>query len=427
MSTRFKSDSRTRYGQPPLPTGYEKGYGTPDLTIPHCGVEDVDVAVFNLFEKEIVLESGGINGTPVGRVPVIFAAGEKWALLKKGRPLRDRNNTLILPLITIMRTELNQSTAEDVAGRGINQQVGEIIIRRRLDKSDRNYQSLINKLLLPNQDNLAVGLPELTSPAGLSTQRKIGELHGNKWVTDGAYLKQHLLNNVYETLVVPTPQFYTVKYQVTVWSQYTQHANQIVEKIFSSLLPQAQSWRLDTAKGYWFVAKIEDGSLAMETNFEDMSSQERFIKHTFNVAVPAYFFASSSPGTPVPVKRYVSSPSIKFESSTNDSAELDSFENKSEYVLGSDDPTLPLDMQKNNRRDQRTPGWRQQKIYPVVPDTDSADALIGYEADTLLGDLESQRMPASRNQVVKTVSVTSKGETVYSGVSLGELEIVVTK
>lgn len=427
MATRFKSNSRTRYGQTPLPTGYENTSGTTDVSIPSCGIEDVDAAIFNLFEKEIAPESGGIKGTPVSKVPVIFAAGEKWALLKKGRPLRDRNNTLILPLLTIMRTELNQTSSDDITGRGINQQMGEIVVTRRLDKSDRNYQSLINKLLLPNQDNLAVGSPALTTPDGLSTQRKIGELHGNKWVSDGAYLKQHRLNNIYETLVVPMPQFYTAKYQVTVWSQYTQHANQIVEKIFSSFLPQAQSWRLDTAKGYWFVAKIEDGSLAMETNFEDMSGQERFIKHTFVVVVPAYFFVSSAPGTPVPIKRYVSSPTIRFESTTNESSEMNSFESESEYVLGSDDPTLPLDLQKNNRRDQRTPGWRPQKVYPVVPDTDSPEDLLAYGNDLVLGDEESQRVAASRNQVIKTVSVTSKGETVYSGASLGDLEIVVTK
>jgi hypothetical protein len=305
---------------------------------------------------------------------------------------------------------MNQNLSEDVAGRGANQQTGEFIVRRRLDKSDRNYQSLINRLLLPNQDNVSGG-------GALSTERETGQLSSTRHTIDGAYLDNDKTNNVWETIVVPTPQFYTVKYQVTVWTQYTQHANQIIEKIFTSLLPQGQCWRIDTSKGYWFVAKVEDGSLAMETNFEDMSQQERFIKHTFNVAVPAYFFASASPGSPVPIKRYVSSPTISFEPHAPEPMELLEGVQESSYVIGSDDPTLPLDLSKNNRRDQRSIGWRSQKIYPNVP-------VDGPTTPT-------QDDPASstlrRGYSVKIVNKTPRGETVYSGSSLDGLEIVISK
>jgi hypothetical protein len=415
MSTRFKTGAKTTYGQKPLPTGYESSVGVSDLTIPACGIEDVDTALFNLFDKEIVAEYGGNNSTPISKVPVIFAAGEKWAMLKRGRPIRDRNNTLILPLITIMRTDMTQTMSDDVVGRGINQQIGEIVVRRKLDKSDRDYQSLINKMFLGNQENLAVRPKDPQVPNQLTTERKIGSLATNEAVKDGAYLAPNLKNNVFETIVVPMPQFYTAKYQVTIWTQYTQHSNQIMEKIFSTFLPQAQSWRLDTPKGYWFVAKMEDGSLAMETNFDDMSAAERFIKHTFSVVVPAYFFASTAPGVPVPIKRYVSSPVISFDTETTDPSELGSSTPDSDYVLGSDDPTLPLDVQKNNRRDQRTPGWRQQKIYPVLPE-ESFDNTEDPAASTL-----------PRGYSVKVVSKNAKGETVYSGASLGGLEIVVIK
>jgi hypothetical protein len=418
MATRFNNKSVYRLGQAPLPTGYEKKDGLPDLHIPSCGIEDVDVAIFNLFDKEIVAEYGGVNSAPLTKVPVIFAAGEKWAMLKRGRPIRDRNNTLILPLITVMRSELNQTISDDVAGRGINQQVGEIVIRRKLDKSDRDYQALINRYLLPNQQNLAVP-PESAQPGQVSSRNKLGDLAGTPEAKSGAYLTPNLMNNVYETVVVPTPQFYTAKYQITIWTQYTQHANQILEKIFSSLLPQAQSWRLDTPKGYWFVAKIEDGSLAVETNFDDMSTAERFIKHTFTVAVPAYFFASSAPGVPVPIKRYVSSPVVRFDTVTSDS-ELASSTTDSQYALGSDDPTLPLDLQKNSRKDQGNLGWRPQKVYPIVNDA-SADV----PESVLIDQPAASTLP--RGYAVKEVSKTSKGETVFSGASLGGLDIVITK
>lgn len=410
MSTRFKSNSIRNYNQAPLATGYENVAGAPDIFIPSCSIEDVDVAIFNLFDKEIVTQYGGIDGAEMKKVPVIFAAGEKWALLKKGRLLRDRNNTLLLPLITIMRTEINQNVSEDVAGRGINQQSGEIVVKRRLDKTDRDYQGLINKLLLSNQSGLSTVTPNDTQ-----TARSIGSLQGNKSTRDGAYLTPNLLNNVYETIVVPSPQFYTAKYQITVWTQYTQHSNQIIEKIFNSFLPQGQSWRLDTHKGYWFVAKLVDGSLSTETNFDDMSQQERYIKHTFDVSVPAYFFSNTSSGSPVPIKRYVSATTINFEASVVDVSDK-SYDESEEYVLGSDDPTLPLDDVQNVRPDQRNVGWRVQKVYPITSDIDNPD--------TLGNDPAAASLPRG---YVKMINRTSKGETTFSGASLGGLEIKVTK
>jgi hypothetical protein len=411
MSTRFKSNSKYNYGQTPLPTGYENTAGTPDLHIPSCGVEDVDIGIFNLFDKEIVAECGGTDGAELKKVPVIFAAGEKWALLKRGRALRDRNNTLLIPLITIMRSEINQNVSEDVTGRGINQQVGEFVIRRRLDKTDRSYQALINKIFLPNQDNISStvtgGMPSSGSPNG--------SLRNDKFVRDGAYLSPNLKNNVYETIVVPTPQFYTAKYQITIWTQYTQHSNQIIEKIFSTFLPQGQSWRIDTSKGYWFVAKLVDGSFATETNFDDMSQEERFIKHTFEVSIPAYFFASSAPGVPVPIKRYISSPSIDFTSGIDDP--IDPVQEADKYVLGSDDPTLPLDLQNNDSNDQRSTGWTTKKVYRISQDINDP---ITQTVDPAAGSLP-------RSETIKVVGRNSSGETVYSGASLGGLQIVVIK
>jgi len=409
MSTRFKTGAVKNYGQAPLQSGYENAYGSSNLFIPSCGLEDVDVALFNLFDKEIAPQFGGTDSTPLSKTPVIFAAGEKWSMLKNGRPLRDRNGSLLLPLITIMRNEVSQDPSTDIAGRGINQQVGEIVIRRRLDKSDREYQNLINRILLPNQANVAVNKSIVGSDKQqVVTNSNIGDLSKDVDVLRGALLKPNLSNNVYETIVIPTPQFYTAKYQITIWAQYMQHTNQILERIITSFLPQGQNWKIETPKGYWFIAAVDGGSYAMETNFDDMSQQERFLKYTFNVNVPAYFFASTIPGNPVPVKRYVSSPNIKFETLSAEFKTLD----QGNYELGSDDPTLPLDQQKNVRKDQRTPGWRLQKTYPVSSDVNANDPALNS-------------MPRGY-KTIKVISTSSNGETTYSGSSLSDLEIIVS-
>ena len=411
MPTRFNSTGKTNYNSLPLPSGYEKDYGSADFFLPSCGIEDVDSSLFELFDKEISPSCGGVDSAPLKKVPVVFAAGEKWAMLKRGRPLRDRDNTLVLPLITILRKEINQSP-DDYTSRGINQQVGEIVIKRRLDKSDRNYQSLINRLFFNNQSNVAaIDLKKSTNQ--FVSSREMGQLVSQDFdVSSGALLKPNLKNNVYETIVAPTPQFYTAKYEVTVWTQYMQHSNQILERIVSSYLPQGQSWKLETPKGYWFVASVEGGSFANETNFDDMSQQERFIKYTFSINVPAYIFASNAPGNPVPVKRYVSNPIIIFDTESFMPEALPALESEeSKYSLGSDDPSLPLDTQENDREDQQQPGWRHQKVYPVNEEQDTNNPAL-------------QALPRGYNRI-KVVGKGPNGETVYSGYSLNDFENIV--
>lgn len=419
MTTRFNARPNKNFGLSSLPTGYDEKGADIDLFIPPCGIEDVDKAFFDLFEKEIQIQIIGSDSLPA-KVPVIFAAGEKWSLLKKGRPLRDRNNTLILPLITIMRTDVVQSN-EDVTGRGINQQSGEIIVRRKLDKSDRNYQALINKMLLTNQPNVSS-----TAQVGqVSTLRKTGQSVNDAQIKQQALLYPNVNNNIIETIVVPSPQFYTVKYQVSVWTQYMQHTNQIIEKIVSSYLPQAQSWKITSAKGYWFVAKVQDGGFATETSFEDLAQTERFIKSNFEVAVPAYFFASRAPGSPIPLKKYVSSPIISFEADTTDYLDVvtnnpvnnfeindidpitgkklltrNTTENVNGYVNGSDDPTIPTQ--------------ESTLIAPTQP-------LVSNNINRVLADESRNNSPT-----VKVITKNSKGETVFTGADLGKLQIILS-
>jgi len=422
MTTRFNAKDEKNYNVPGISSGYD-GNLKSDLSIPACGVEDVDVSLFELFDKEIQPMVGGIDSAQLKKVPIIFAAGEKWALLKKGRPLRDKTNTLILPLVTIMRTSLSQGP-ENFAGRGINQQTGELVIRRRLDQSDRNYQNLINKSLILNQVNVAVSGSIKTADNQITTSRSTGKLANNS----GALLVSNNKNNIFETIVVPSPQFYTATYEVTIWAQYTQHMNQIIEKFMSSFLPQAQSWKLTTPKGYWFIATIDEGNFNIETNFDDMSTAERFIKCNFTLKVPAYLWASSAPGIPVPVKRYVSCPIIDFSIATKNSPEsLTAEEYSNGFLLGNDDPTLPLDEQPNLRDDQRRPGWRSQVVQPsnAAEKIDANDpALNNYPRGVGPGSYKKITIgnDVKYAKIISTNSAT--GETVYSAADLEGLKII---
>ena len=355
MPSRFNSKSKENHGVLPLPTGYPNSDEISNYVIPPVGIEDVDVGIFNLFDKEIPFVVGGSEGQESKKVPVVFAGGEKWALIKKNKPLRDKIGSLILPLITIVRPNITQNSAEDLAGRGINQKTGEITITRKLDKSDRSYQNLINRFFINGQESLAVNEP-VSEDGQLYTSNRIGDLRNDDFTMGSSYLTPNRLNNVYETIVIPSPQFYTANYEITIWTQYTHHMNQILETMISSYLPQTQGWRIDTPKGYWFVAIASDETYTAETNFDEMSQDERTIKYKFNVKVPAYILAASAPGIPIPVKRYVSCPNIVFSTvaSSEPTGHVDSVNGIVEDpFIGADDPTLPIDDRQSPREDQR--------------------------------------------------------------------------
>jgi len=291
-----------------------------DFSIAPVGIEDIDRAVFEIFDKQIKHEIF-VDGEPilndgpgnVQRVPVIFATGERFALVKRKRPVRDKNGQIILPLISIRRTGFEQGVG---FGRGVAQDTGGFKIKRRLSKSDRKYQLVLNKLGIKNQDNLA-------------NDKNFGDFHNKKdsrpdriasrrrqkssvRVHSGNLFNTELHNNIFEVIEIPFPQFYDVKYEIMYWSQYTQHMNIMLEQLFSAYRAQGNQFKLTTDKGYYFIGFIGD-SISPQDNFQDFSNEERIIRHSFEITVPGYLIAPKNPGDMVSLRSYMSAPQINFE------------------------------------------------------------------------------------------------------------------
>ena len=72
-------------------------------------------------------------GGKSSKVPVVFAAGERFALTRRKSPIRDKNNALILPIVSIMRTGMDISPAQNNKGTAISFYYAEpYYIKRRL-------------------------------------------------------------------------------------------------------------------------------------------------------------------------------------------------------------------------------------------------------------------------------------------------------
>ena len=310
MSTRF---SKEREDGNSVATGYE-GYNIPeDLYVPSCTIEDVDRAVFNLFNKDLPLIFEYRNASK--RIPVIFATGERFAVLRRKRPLRDKHGALVLPLVSIMRSGIAQDVDRGM-GPGQN---APIVVRKRLSPGDAEYQQWLNKLGLQNQDNRATdnhfstvaGATGASIPAvpGTIASKKGSDFPRNR---DGRLLDPTLGKNVFEIITLPPTKFFNASYEVTMWAQYTQQMNDMIMGIMSSYQNNhRRTFKLETDKKYWFVAYV-DSEFSPGSNYDDFTDEERLVKYTFTMSVPAYVIASDHPGAMNPLRRFISAPSIQF-------------------------------------------------------------------------------------------------------------------
>lgn len=305
-------------GQNNEPMGFEGNDVPDDITVPSCTIEDVDRAVFNLFDKQLPLQirQGG-NGTGTGskKVPVIFATGERFAFLRRKIPLGDRggdHSALIIPLVSITRSGISQDPDNGISGG----QTSPIIIKRRLSKDNPIYKRLINEQRLRNQDDLADETHNVgesgsgTLPGTLGTRRAQVSLGDS--VRQGNLLRPQLSNNIYETLTIPPIKYYTATYSISLWAQYTQEMNDMIMIIMSLYQNNhRRTFKLETNKGYWFVGYV-GSDLSSENNSDDFTDSERIIRYNFDIKVNAYIVAPQYQGSPAYIRRYVSAPTVEF-------------------------------------------------------------------------------------------------------------------
>ena len=280
MATRF---DKQKEDNDSIVQGYESANGTTDYVIPSCGLEDLDYAVFNLFNSQIPLHYE-IQGEQK-RVPVIFATGERFAILRRNKPLTDRSGALILPLISIARTGLEQVPQKGMAN---NQMFPEVMVRRIHDKNTEWRQL-----------NNFEGFQHIA--------------HSNVERKTSFNLGSQLEKNIYETIEVPPVRYFGATYQITIWSSFTQQMNDITTAIMSAYtINPGQQFRIESKKGYWFPAFI-DSSFSQDASYNDFTNEERFVKSTMTLNTTGYILAPNIFNGKVSLKSLVSAPNISFD------------------------------------------------------------------------------------------------------------------
>jgi len=384
-ATRQRIKRKKNDPEPHLDSGYEGDSTSDEFSIPPCGIEDADVALFNLFDRDLGFTAHSITSVnkklAIKKPFVIFATGERFALSKRLRPPRDRNKKLMLPAISIRRTAFTQAT-DDITGRGINQFTGVLKVKRRLAESDKDYQNFINKLAMKNMD-----LP--------ASRRSTGANGKDVDIFHGGLLTPNLNDNLMEIITIPQPQYFTTQYEVIFWTNYTQHMNYLIETFVSSLLPQVRGFKLETDKGYWFMTYVND-TFSSQENLDDFSEGARVLRYSFNMEVKGFILAANHETNMVPVRRWISSPIITFSGlNSQDTIEKKHFErtkslkNKDKFVLSDveldpDTKQTPTTTQRYAARkevvDPRT-GKRVLKTVNILESNQKTGETVFYASD----------------------------------------------
>ncbi len=289
-----------------------------DFSLPPSNIEQIDRALFDLFDQKLPLQVKIQDQS--SKVPVVFSTGERFALTRRNSPIRDVNNAIILPIISIYRKSIDLSPNQGGYGTPIApKDQPTYTVRKKLSKKDRNYQNLINRFGIQSQDNVSsrknfqnnnIFPGNVAFPETVATRRNgknLSLVAGGK--TSG--LNNDLTDNIFEVITAPYPTFMLVSYEIIFWTQYVSHMNQLLEVMLSRFSGQDTGFAIESPNGHEYVAFLKS-TLSTADNFQDFSTDERIIRYSFTMDIPGYLFASDHQGLPSPFRKYETAPQIEF-------------------------------------------------------------------------------------------------------------------
>ena len=373
-----------------------------DFDFPTIGIEDIDRSIFSLFDTVLKFEVTSKGQTK--SVPVIFATGERFALTRRRNPIRDRNNTNILPLISIVRQNLDIGASQGGKKTAISFRAQpNYTIKKRLSSRDRDFQNLVNKDSLRNQENVATNnnFIDKTSfidakPGKESSRREKSNLSFSK--DANINLKADINTNIYELIQTPYPYFVTMTYNVTFWCQYMQQGNQMIEYLLNKIEVPGGEFAIKTAEGFELVAFIGD-NINFENNFDSMTDDERIIKYSFDLTVPGYLLNSKLPGLSSQVRSYYSAPMIDFT-----------------YL------STKSDVQIDFRRETKKENFEKHLLTDLT-NIEEKDLRRGESNETIEAFLENPFSESGETELLRIKNANSRtGETVISSRIIKEID-----
>jgi len=231
-----------------------------EIPFPVSTIENIDRSMIRYIDEELDLFATTNKGWT--KVPVIWAGSERPFQSKKNSLVRDKNGTLILPLITIERTSVTKSLSRKGSVWGnvmpVNDEKGGTIpIARR-----------INHLKTSNFVNA-------------KTKSSKGRIN---------FPNANYKRVVYETITIPIPVYIVANYEITIRTEYQQQMNELITPFatvpggINYILLKNQKHRYEG-----FIKEMFDQS----NNYTSFTDEERKVETKINIEVLGYLLGES--------------------------------------------------------------------------------------------------------------------------------------
>tara|TARA_Y100000034_G_scaffold133764_2_gene200211 strand:- start:583 stop:1488 length:906 start_codon:yes stop_codon:yes gene_type:complete len=233
-----------------------------EITMMPSNFETVDYALYDFVNERLNPSISTNKGFE--KVQVLWVTAERAFQLKHNKEIRDSEETLILPLITIERT----SVVKDQSRRGLpyaniypvnDVKGGTITVARRI-----------------NQDKTGVFQNAMAS-------RKINNIVGHGQQNHPSIKNKKV---VYETITMPLPTWIVMTYSVTLRTEYQQQMNELMRIFVSNTGNSRMPSRIER-DGHKFEAFIQE-SYELNNNVASMEMEQRNFETTINIEVLGY-------------------------------------------------------------------------------------------------------------------------------------------
>ena len=237
-----------------------------EIEIAPSSLETIDGAMMRFIDEELNLYAT----TNVGfkKTPVLWVSAERAYQLKHNKDLRDTEQTLILPLITVNRASVTKNPERKGSIYAnlypvADPKGGTITIARELNqKKTAEFQNAFAARKYGPDKNVVSKMAN-TNKRNMSIQRA-----------------------VYETITIPIPTWVLVNYEITLRTEYQQQINELVQPFITIPGNSRMPKRINFENHYYEL--FIQGDIANGSNMTDMGMTERNFEHTINIEVLGY-------------------------------------------------------------------------------------------------------------------------------------------
>ena len=241
-------------------------------------LETIDGAMLKFIDEELNLSVTTNEGFK--KVPVLWVTAERAYQLKQNKEIRDSEETLILPLMTVNRANVtkepdfrgsvyaNLYPAPDARG-------GTITVARNINqKKTAEFQNAFAKRGV-GVDKRIAGKMKNTNRRNMSIQRV-----------------------VYETVTIPLPTWVKVAYEITARTEYQQQLNQLINPFLTVPGNSRMPKRIHN-EGHYYEVFI-DGGFSDSSNKASLGMTQRNYETTINIEVLGYLIGEGEKSRKTP-------------------------------------------------------------------------------------------------------------------------------